>query len=86
MKNAGRTDDAGANECRSPEYKTSVNFCYSAWHGGHVSCNHLYRDSVHYLIYGRITFHAPFNFSSDHAAFAGLVDGRETVGIPVTAS
>ncbi len=85
MKNAGRTDDAGANKCRSPEYKTSVNFCYSA-RAWRVSCKHSYRGSVHYLIYGRITFHAPFNFSSDHAAFAGLVDGRETAGIPVTAS
>lgn len=68
------------------EQMSAGTFCYSAWHGGRVSCKHSYRGGVHYLIYGRITFHAPFNFSSDHAAFAGLVDGRETAGIPVTAS
>ncbi len=77
MKNAGRTDDAGANKCRNLLLQ-----CV-AWR---VSCKHSYRGGVHYRIYGRITFHAPFNFSSDHAAFAGLVDGRETAGIPVTAS
>lgn len=67
------------------EQMSAGTFCYSA-RAWRVYCNHLYRGSVHYLIYGRITFHASFNFSSDHAAFAGLVDGRETAGIPVTAS
>ena len=66
------------------EQMSAGTFCYSA-RAWRVSCKHSYRGSVHYLIYGRITFHAPFNFSSDHAAFAGLVDGRETAGTPVTA-
>ena len=41
-------------------------------------------DMGYSLAPGINSFHAAISLSSDHAAFAGLVDGRHSAGLPVS--